>query len=90
MEELENLFVEKRMQIEIINEGRKNIAKLKMDKAKMKAPLWEEAQGTVDAKKDFIRSKTAEIDRDIAHEEANIEYCYNMIDLINDRMNADE
>lgn len=72
--------------MDIIKIGRKNIAQLKHDKAVAKAPLWEDATGTVDQKKDYIKSETAEFDRDIAREEANIEYAYNMISIVEDKL----
>lgn len=84
--DLNTLIAEKQSYIELIKISRENIAKHKKDKAERKAPLWDEAQGTVDAKKDYIRSKVADIDFNIAVEEKNIEYCYNMIDLVNDKM----
>ena len=35
-------------------------------------------------KKDFIKSKTADIDKQIAYKEANIEYLYNRLNIIED------
>lgn len=84
--DLNTLIAEKQSYIELIKIGRENIAKYKKEKAERKAPLWGEAQGTVDAKKDYIKSKIADIDFNIAVEEKNIEYCYNMIDLVTDKM----
>ena len=83
---IKDLIAEKQSYVEIIKAGRQNIAKLKKDKALKKAPLWEVAQGTVDAKKDYIKSMVAKIDEDILREEANIEYAYNMIEVVNDKM----
>lgn len=65
---------------------RNNISELLKKKAEMKASLWSEAEGTVDAKKDYIKSKTATIDDKIRLLEANIEYAYNMIDVWNLRI----
>jgi len=77
---------EKETNVELIMGARKELADLRMKKAKMKASLWEEATGTVDQKKDYIRGETAEIDREIAYKEANIEYLYNKIDIIGDKL----
>ena len=83
---MKELIAEKQSYVDIIRKGKQNIAQLKKDKALKKAPLWEVAQGTVDAKKDYIKSMTADLDADILREEANIEYAYNMIDVVNDKM----
>ena len=65
----------------LIFQLRQDIAELRKERALMKAPLWEEATGTVDAKKDYIKSKIADYDYDISRKEAKIEYSYNMIDI---------
>lgn len=83
---MEKLIAEKQSYVEIIKTGRKNIAKLKADKIKARADAWSEAEGIADAKKDYVRSQVADIDLEISNEEANIEYCYNMIDIINDKL----
>ena len=81
---VEKLIAEKEMDIDLIQKARQELADLREQKAVMKAPLWEEAQGTVDAKKDYIKSKTADIDKQIAYKEANIEYLYNRLNIIED------
>ena len=83
---MEKLIAEKQSYVEIIRAGRKNIAKLKADKIKARADAWSEAEGIADAKKDYVRSQVADVDLEISNEEANIEYCYNMIDIINDKL----
>lgn len=65
-----------------VKKTREDIAELKERMALMKPPLWEEATGTVDAKKDYIKAKTAEIDRQIKVAEADIEYALNMVDIL--------
>lgn len=80
------LIEQKRARYDLIFNSRKSIAHLKHERAVMKAPLWEEATGTVDAKKDYIKSKTAELDKKIAIEEANIELWYNEISAICDEI----
>lgn len=62
------------------------IAELKKSKAGVKASLWEEATGTVDQKKDYIKSKTSEIDYKINCIEANIEHSYNLINVLDYRL----
>ena len=73
-----------------IHNLRMSIAELKKTKAIKKAPLWEEATGTVDNKKDYIKSKLADIEHDIAVAESDIEYAYNMIDVLNWRIMNNE
>ena len=67
---------------DFIHKCREDIAKLRKQRALMKAPLWEEATGTVDAKKDYIKSKIADYDYNISLKEAEIEYSYNLIDIL--------
>ena len=81
---VEKLIAEKEMDIDLIQKARQELADLREQKAVMKAPLWEEAQGTKKKKKDFIKSKTADIDKQIAYKEANIEYLYNRLNIIED------
>ena len=69
-----------------IRTTREEIAELRQKKALMKPPLWEEAIGTVDAKKDYIKSKVADIDYRIAVCESDIEYATNMVDILNWRV----
>ena len=73
-----------------IFDKRNNISELMKKKAEMKASLWSEAEGTVDAKKDYIKSKTASIDDEIRLLEANIEYAYNMVEVWNLRLMYNE
>ena len=73
-----------------IHNLRIGIAELKKTKVIKKAPLWEEATGTVDNKKDYIKSKLADIEHDITVAESDIEYAYNMIDVLNWRIMNNE
>ena len=84
--DIEKLFGEKKSYIDIIIIGKQNIAMLKSDKVKKRSDVWSKAEGIADQKKDYVKSQVAEIDEKIAKEEANIEYAYNMIDLINDKL----
>lgn len=67
---------------ECIHKCREDIAELRKQKAVMKAPLWETASGTVDQKKDYIKSQTADIDYNISLKEAEIEYSYNLVNIL--------
>jgi len=60
---------------------RMELSDLRKERAEQKAPLWEEAVGTVDAKKDYIKSKISHLDSLIAKKEAEIEYKYNLAKL---------
>lgn len=65
-----------------IHKCREDIAELRKQRAVMKAPLWETASGTVDQKKDYIKSQIADYDYNISLKEAEIEYSYNLIDIL--------
>lgn len=84
--DVEKLMSDKIKYVEEINKARYKIAEAKENLVNKKAPLWEEATGTVDAKKDFIKSKTSDIQRSIDEHEADIEWYYNMIDVINQKL----
>ena len=84
--DIEALLKDKELCIQTIYDERKKIADYKEQRIKMKAPLWDEATGTVDQKKDYIKSRTSEYDKKIAICEAEIEYMYNEIAIIEDRL----
>lgn len=69
-----------------ISTDRKSIVTLKERKAIAKPQLWEEATGTVDQKKDYIRAHTASIEANIQILEANIELNYNKIKILDDEI----
>lgn len=79
---MDKVITEIKRHYEFIHQARKDIAELRKQRALMKAPLWEEATGTVDAKKDYIKSKIADYDYNISLKEAEIEYSYNLIDIL--------
>ena len=87
--EVEQLIMLKEDFMRVIKECRDEIADLKMKRALKKAPLWEEATGTVDAKKDYIKSKIADIDCEIAKYEADIELYYNQIKVLDDKIHLE-
>lgn len=84
--DLKELIDAKESYFEIIRIGRKNIAKLKKEKIEARAKAWSDAEGIADAKKDYVRSMVADFDFEISIEEANMEYAYNMIEVVNDKM----
>jgi len=72
-----------------IHDDRVKIAELKQKKAEMKPMLWKEATGTVDQKKDFIKSRTADIDADISVLDADIELRYNQAKILDDKIDLE-
>ena len=71
-----------------IHEARQKIADLKHEKINLRAKAWEDA-GSIklaDAKKDFVRSIVSDIDREIDKLEADIEYYYNQLKLIDNKL----
>lgn len=72
-----------------IHDNRVKIAELKQKKAEMKPMLWEEATGTVDQKKDFIKSRTADIDADISVLDAEIELRYNQAKILDEKIDLE-
>lgn len=84
--EIENMIILKENFMRAIKKCRDKIADLKEEKALKKAPLWEEATGTVDAKKDYIKSKIADIDCEISKLESDVELYYNQIEIMNDKI----
>ena len=65
-----------------IYEYRVKLGELNKKKVEMKHRLWEEATGTVDQKKDYIKSRVSDIDVDIHMLEAKIEYSYNLVKVL--------
>lgn len=70
----------------IIQQVRKEIADLKAEKIIARAEAWQDATGTAKEKEDFVRSVVADIDKEIAYKEANIEYLYNRTNFLNDEL----
>lgn len=83
---VEGLIEKKENNYKKILDLRKQISELKQQKAIEKSPLWGMATGTVDAKKDYIKSMLADKDNEIRLAEAEIEYNYNIIKTIDDRL----
>ena len=65
-----------------IMSARKRIADLKYDKINIRAEAWKSAEGIADAKKDYVRSAVSDIDREIEKLEADIEYYYNQVKIM--------
>ena len=83
----EKILLEYESNIEIIRLARKNIAKLSAEKITKRSEAWADATGTAKEKEDYVRSVVADIDRDIANEEANIEYLYNKNRILDYKLN---
>lgn len=82
-EEIRDKLLEKMSrEYENIHKDRTDIEDLLKEKVELKPRLWEEATGTVDQKKDYIRSRTSELDMKIHKLEADIEYSYNKIKVL--------
>ena len=69
-----------------IQEARKLIADKKKEKINLRAKSWADAEGIADAKKDFVRSVVSDLDLEISKLEADIEYYYNMMKIMDDRL----
>lgn len=67
---------------ESIYNDRVKIEELIKAKTELKPKLWEEATGTVDQKKDYIRSRVSDYDMKIHKLESLIEYKYNKIRVL--------
>lgn len=86
VEDVDKLLGLIKLENDIIQKGRKEIARLKEEKITKRAEAWANATGTAKEKEDFVRAEVASIDKSIALEEANIEYCYNTIELANTKL----
>ena len=83
----EEILKEYESNIEIIRIARRNIANLRAEKIVKRSESWADATGTAKEKEDYVRSVVADIDRDIANEEANIEYLYNKNRILDYKLN---
>lgn len=77
---------EKETYVNEIQSARKRIADLKHEKINLRAKSWADAEGIADAKKDFVRSIVSDLDLEISKLEADIEYYYNMIKIVDYRL----
>lgn len=83
---IKNILASKQSNINKIQDARKEVADLKKDKIKIRSGAWAEATGTAKEKEDFVRSSVADIDKQIAYKEADIEYLYNELNLCEDKL----
>ena len=83
----EEILKEDESNVEIIRIARRNIANLRAEKIVKRSESWADATGTAKEKEDYVRSVVADIDRDIANEEANIEYLYNKNRILDYKLN---
>lgn len=65
-----------------IKDSRKEIAKLKTEIALEKPKHWEDATGVAKEKEDYVKSKIGYLNEDIASYEADIEFAYNMVNVL--------
>ena len=70
------------LNVELIQGAKKELADLKEEKIIKRSEAWSKAEGTAKEKEDFVRSEVASIDKEIGYKEANIEYLYNMNELL--------
>ena len=73
-----------------IMSARKRIADLKYDKINIRAEAWKSAEGIADAKKDYVRSAVSDIDREIEKLEADIEYYYNQVKIMDYKVDYEQ
>ena len=73
-----------------IMSARKRIADLKYDKINIRAEAWKSAEGIADAKKDYVRSAVSDIDREISKLEADIEYYYNQVKIMDYKVDYEQ
>ena len=66
----------------IIYDCRTDIATFKKNKINIRSEAWADAQGTAKEKEDYVRSAVSHIDESINLCEAKIERAYNMIKLL--------
>lgn len=65
-----------------IHDARVELADLMKEKINLRAEAWKEAEGTVDAKKDYVRSMVSDIQCKIDKLESDVEYYYNQVKLL--------
>lgn len=83
---MDKLIAEKQSCIDLIQGARKEIADLKCQKIQKRSLSWESAEGTAKGKEDYVRGSVAELDKEIDYKEANIEYLYNRIKILDYRL----
>lgn len=65
-----------------IREDRLEIAKNKALISTSKPQHWEDATGIAKEKEDYVKSKVADLNKEIDISEADIEFSYNMINVL--------
>lgn len=84
--QIRSVIEEKEQYYEKIHDARKRIADAKDSIARERIDAWADAEGTVDQKKDYVKSVIVEYTTEINSAEADIEYYYNMIEILNDKL----
>ena len=78
---------EKDTLINEIQTARHLIADKKREKINLRAKSWDDAtMKLADAKKDFVRSMVSDLDAEIDKLEADIEYYYNRMKVLDNRL----
>lgn len=83
---VENMILLKEQFIKQIHEARLELADLRMRKINKRAKAWEVAEGTVDQKKDFVRSHVSDLDNQISVLEADVEMYYSQIAILDEKI----
>ena len=83
---VEELLNQKKELSDKIHESQLKLIQYKADKRVAKAPLWKSAEGTVDAKKDWINAELNDYITKIEKEENNIERYRRELSIIDDKL----
>lgn len=83
---MEELINQKIDYIDKINKARYEISMLKEKKCLERKNAWANANGTAKEKEDFVKAQVADVDREISEHEADIEWYYNMVGIVNDKL----
>ena len=81
-EKIDKILTEMEKYYGNIRTAKLHIAGLKKDKAEQRNRYWGEATGIAKEKEDYIKAMTSMYDKDIHEAEAEIEYTYNMINIL--------
>lgn len=73
-----------------IYKARMELAEKNKKKIDARAKAWESAEGTVDAKKDYVRSQVSDIQKEIDEIEADIELAYNQVKILDMKIEVEK
>lgn len=86
MATIEDMILLKEQFIRQIHDARLELADLKMEKINKRAKAWEVAEGTVDQKKDFVRSHVSSVENQISVLEADVEMYYSQMAILDEKI----